>query len=126
MEVDVTTKGSFDKTIRMLKNASRSPSSTLEAIGSQGVSSLRNATPIDSGITSSSWSYKIVKTSSGYDLAFTNSSKTASGTPLPILIQYGHGTGTGGYVRGRDYINPAMRPIFDKISSEAWKAVTSL
>ena len=123
MEVDITTKGSFDKTIRMLKSASRSPSSTLESIGSQGVSSLRNATPIDSGITSSSWSYKIVKTSSGYDLVFTNSSKTASGTPLPILIQYGHGTGTGGYVPGIDFINPALKGAFSTAADRIMKEV---
>lgn len=123
MQVDVRTTGSFNNTIKMLKNASKTPTDVLTSMGESGVSALRNATPVDSGKTANSWSYKIVGTAKGYDLVFTNSSKTLTGTPIAILIQYGHGTGTGGYVPGIDFINPALRGVFSNAADRIMKGV---
>ena len=97
---------------------------TLEGFAKQGVAALRAATPVDSGQTAASWSYQIKKTKTTYAIHWTNSN-VASGTPVAILLQMGHGTGTGGYVQGIDFINPAMSPVFNKLADEAWKAVTS-
>lgn len=97
---------------------------TLNRFGAEGVSALSAATPVDTGLTAASWSYEIRKTRTSYTIVWKNS-HMAGGAPVAILLQYGHGTGTGGYVQGRDYINPAMRPIFDRMAAEAWKAVTS-
>ena len=99
--------------------------SVLEKYGREGVSALASATPRDSGETAASWNYEITGSKTGYQLVWTNSNVN-NGVPIAIILQYGHGTGTGGYVQGRDYINPAMRPIFDKIASEAWRVVTSI
>jgi hypothetical protein len=90
----------------------------------RGVAALSQATPADSGLAGSSWDYKITKTSDSLTIAWTNSN-IENGYPVAVMIQYGHGTGTGGYVHGIDYINPAMRPIFDEIANTVWKAVTS-
>ncbi len=81
------------------------------------VATLALATPIDTGETASSWSYKVSKTAKGAEIAIYNSDMTEDGVPIPILIQYGHGTGTGGYVPPRDFINPAIRPIYSRASS---------
>lgn len=91
----------------------------------EGVNVLAASTPYDSGLTANSWGYEIVASRSSYHIYWTNSN-IQNGVPIAILLQYGHGTGTGGYVQGRDYINPAMRPIFDKIANEAWKEVSKL
>lgn len=80
-------------------------------------------TPIDSGVTSSSWGYSIEETRSNWSITWTNSEITRDGVPVVILLQFGHGTGTGGYVEGRDFINPAMRPIFDQLADDVWKVV---
>jgi hypothetical protein len=97
----------------------------LKKYGEEGVKALRDATPKDSGETADSWGYEITKDGRGYVITWTNSKKN-KGVPIAIILQYGHGTGTGGYVEGRDYINPATRPIFDAIAEEAWKEVTKV
>lgn len=96
----------------------------LERYGREGVSALSAATPIDTGETASSWSFEVIQEADGVSLVFTNNAMTKTGIPIAILLQYGHGNGRGGYVRGRDFINPAIQPIFDRIADEAWKEVT--
>lgn len=107
------------KRIRTLKNARK----VLEQYGREGVTALSSATPVDSGETASSWNYEIVQNGQTTSLIFTNNNLTTTGIPIAILLQYGHGNGRGAYVQGRDYINPAIQPIFDKIANEAWKEV---
>lgn len=97
----------------------------LEKYGQEGVRALSSATPVDSGKTASSWTYKIERTPSRTIISWLNTNVN-EGANIAILLQYGHGTGTGGFVQGRDYINPAMQPIFDMIAQEAWREVTSL
>lgn len=97
----------------------------LEKYGQEGVRALSSATPVDSGKTASSWTYKIERTPSRTIISWLNTN-VHEGANIAILLQYGHGTGTGGFVQGRDYINPAMQPIFDAIAKEAWREVTSL
>ena len=94
----------------------------LEKYGREGVAALSSATPVDTGETAGAWNYEVVMTSGGFKIAWTNSN-IVNGVPIAILIQYGHGTRNGGYVQGRDYINPAMQPIFDKMANEMWKEV---
>lgn len=96
----------------------------LSKYGEMGVLALSQATPLDSGETARSWSYEIEKTGSGYNLVWKNS-HVNKGVPIAIILQYGHGTRNGGYVQGRDYINPALRPIFDGIAADSWKEMTS-
>lgn len=121
----VTSKGDFAKTIQGLKKMSSNEIfKTLDAAGRSGVAALSAATLKDSGETSQSWNYRVEKTKGSWSIEWTNSHMAGS-APVAILLQYGHGTGTGGYVAGRDYINPAMRPVFDKIAADVWKAVTS-
>lgn len=98
--------------------------SVLESYGQQGVIALSGATPVESGLTRASWGYDVTVTPISAKITWTNS-HVEKGAPIAILLQYGHGTGTGGFVQGRDYINPALRPIFDKIADNVWKAVTS-
>lgn len=88
-----------------------------------GVDALSAATPVDSGETARSWTYQIVRSSGYFSIRWLNTNRS-NGVPIAILLQYGHGTGTGGYVQGRDYINPAMKPIFDQIEAEVRKVVT--
>lgn len=95
----------------------------LQKYGQAGVEALAASTPKDTGETASSWSYEIVQTRNGYSI-FWNNSNVNQGVNIALILQYGHGTGTGGYVRGIDYINPAIRPIFDEIANAAWKEVT--
>ena len=107
------------KRIQTLRNARK----VLEKYGREGVAALSAATPIDSGETASSWDYEIVQNVNTTELVFTNNNVTKTGVPIAILLQYGHGNGKGGYVQGRDYINPAIQPIFDEIADKAWKEV---
>lgn len=95
----------------------------LEKYGQEGVSALASATPIDTGKTAEAWSYKITETPGRIKISWMNSN-IVDGVPIAVLIQYGHGTRNGGYVQGKDYINPAMRPIFDKIARDVWREVT--
>lgn len=96
--------------------------SDLDRFGQMGVDALRRATPIDSGITADAWSYRIIKRRSSTGIAWYNTN-TNKGVNIAIILQYGHGTGTGGYVYGRDYINPAVQPLFDRIADNVWEKV---
>lgn len=125
MPIEFESKGSFKGTENFLARLAKGNIfNTLSRYGQEGVDALASATPIDSGLTASSWSYEIKRSRRSFSITWHNTN-TVDGTPVAILLQYGHGTGTGGYVQGRDYINPAIKPIFDKIVSEAWKAVTT-
>lgn len=97
----------------------------LDKYGRAGVEALSNATPKDSGQTASSWYYEIKRSNGSVSIQFKNSN-VHEGVPIAVILQYGHGTGTGGWVEGRDYINPAIQPIFDAIANNAWKEVTSV
>ena len=97
----------------------------LNAYGREGVAALQSATPIDSGLTANSWDYEIQQGNNRVSIVFTNSN-IQNGIHIAIILQYGHGTGTGGWVEGRDYINPAIQPVFDKIAQSAWEEVTKV
>jgi hypothetical protein len=126
MPIVITQKGSFKNTEQYLSRLSKSDLfATLNRYGSLGVSALSNATPQRTGLTAESWYYEIVQRKGYYSIRWHNRN-VHEGKPIAILIQYGHGTGTGGYVVGRDYIMPAIRPIFDRIANEAWKEVTKV
>lgn len=117
--------GSFKNTEKFLEKMAKDDLySNLDQYGKAGVAALASATPKDSGLAASSWTYKIVKMRGGFSITWLNRN-VESGFPVAIMLQYGHGTGTGGWVAGRDYINPAMRPIFDQIVDNIWKVVTS-
>lgn len=123
--IKITHKGDLTKTKTFLTKASqRKYLDILSKYGEKGVSALSAATPVDSGLTAKSWSYSIELTSSGASITWSNSN-VVKGVNIAVILQYGHGTGTGGYVAGRDYINPAMRDIFDQIATDAWEEVTS-
>lgn len=125
MRVKFEVSGSFTKTERFLNRMKRREYlNVLDEFGREGVRALRNATPVDSGATAEAWDYEIKRTRGYTEIVWTNSNIN-DGVPIAVILQYGHGTGTGGYVQGRDYINPAIRPIFDKIAEKAWKVVTS-
>jgi len=122
--ITITQKGSFNNTEKYLEHLSKDDLfATLSKYGSLGVSALSNATPTDTGLTAGSWYYEIVQRKGYYSIRWHNI-HVVDGRPIAIMLEYGHGTGTGGYVVGRDFIMPAIRPIFDKIASEAWKEVT--
>ena len=117
-------KGNFSSTERFLKSASsKNYRSILEQYAQAGVSALSGATPVNTGKTASSWSYVIEQKGSTISIVWTNSN-IQSGVNIALILQYGHGTKNGGYVQGMDYINPALRPIFDKIADAAWKEVS--
>lgn len=117
-------KGDFSKITRFLEKAKEAVRlGELDKYGREGVAALASATPVDSGSTANSWYYEIENRNGSATISFHNSN-IQNGVPIAIILQYGHGTGTGGWVQGRDYINPAIQPIFDKIVREAWKEVT--
>lgn len=117
-------KGNFSKTTRFLERAKHAVRlADLDRFGREGVAALASATPVESGETANSWYYEVTYTKTGAKIAFYNSN-IQNGVPIAIILQYGHGTGTGGWVEGRDYINPAIQPIFDRIVNEAWREVT--
>lgn len=119
-------KGDFSKITRFLEKAKEVVRiGDLDKYGREGVAALASATPVDSGQTANSWYYEIENRNGSATISFHNSN-IQNGVPIAIVLQYGHGTGTGGWVQGRDYINPAIQPIFDKIVKEAWKEVTKL
>lgn len=119
-------KGDFSKLTRFLERAKEVVRiSDLDKYGQEGVNALSSATPVDTGKTASSWYYKIENTKKSVTISFYNSN-IQNGVPIAIILQYGHGTRNGGWVEGRDYINPAIQPIFDKIAESAWKEVTKL
>lgn len=121
----VTTSGDSKRTMQWLDRLRRGDIySDLNRYGQMGVEALRRATPVESSLTANSWDYRIVKDRHTTTIEWFNTNM-AGGTSVAILLQYGHGTGTGGFVAGRDYINPAMRPVFDRIAAEVWKRVIS-
>ena len=122
--ITFTQKGDFEKTFKFLKKAEGiTKKDVLNAYGIMGVAALRSATPVDSGSTASGWYYTISKTRKGDKITWRNSNIN-QGIPIAILIQYGHGTGTGGYVQGRDFINPAIQPVFDGFANDIWKELS--
>lgn len=119
-------KGDFSKTSRFLQRAkSAIRISDLDKYGKEGVAALASATPIDSGETANSWHYKIEQTKGSLSITFYNTN-IQNGVPIAIILQYGHGTRNGGWVEGRDYINPAIQPVFDEITNKVWREVTKL
>lgn len=124
MKVSWTHKGDWSKTKEFLNRITgKSYLNLLARYGQLGVSALSSATPVDSGKTATSWGYEIHQNGSQTILTFTNKNIN-KGVNIAIILQYGHGTGTGGYVLGRDYINPAIQPIFDKLANDLWREVT--
>lgn len=120
------TSGNLKKTMDFLQNAGKlNVTSILDKYGKIGVNALRDATPVDSGITASSWGYRITNTKGSLRLVWFNT-ETSGSTPIVILIQYGHATKNGGYVQGVDFINPALKPIFEKIESDIKQEVSKL
>lgn len=117
-------RGSFSKLTGYLQKARHAVRiSDLDKYGREGVAALESATPVDSGLTAKSWYYKIKIQNGSATISFHNSN-VHDGVPIAVILQYGHGTGTGGWVEGRDYINPVIRPLFDKIVDKAWKEVS--
>lgn len=123
--ITVRHKGDFSKVTRYFEKVKKAARvDVLDKYGRAGVAALASATPVDSGLTASSWYYEINRQNGLVRIDFMNSNVN-KGVPIAIILQYGHGTGTGGWVQGRDYINPAIQPIFDKIVEDAWREVTS-
>lgn len=119
-------KGNFNKLTVFLEKADRTARlKDLDKYGREGVAALASATPVDTGLTASSWYYEIERQNGVVALNFCNSNVN-NGIPIAIILQYGHGTRNGGWVEGRDYINPAIQPIFDRIANDAWREVTKL
>ena len=119
-------KGNYSKATRYLQQLKRKARlQILDRYGKEGVSLLRSATPVDTGLTAESWTYEIKEKRNGSELIFRNSNIN-NGVLIAILLQYGHGTGTGGWVDGIDYINPVTQTLFKKLADEAWREVTNL
>ena len=119
-------KGDFSKLSKYFERVKEAAKvGVLDKYGQEGVTALSSATPVDSGQTANSWYYEIKRQNGSVSIVFNNS-HINKGVPIAIILQYGHGTGTGGWVQGRAYINPAIRPIFDRIAEDAWKEVTKL
>jgi len=117
-------RGSFKNMEKFLKGYSSDKLlNVLHGYGNQGVSALASATPIDSGESASSWSYRVSVSRGSFFIIWENSSVTSSGTPIVILLQYGHGTRDGGFVQGKDFINPAIKPVMDRIAEDVWREV---
>lgn len=124
MPIKFVQKGKFTKTSKFFEKCKNLfKLGTLDRFGREGVAALSMATPVDSGITAASWRYRIVNNKYELSIEWYNDSTTKDGIPIAVLIQYGHGTNNGGYVKGRDFINPAIQPIFDKIADAIWKEV---
>jgi hypothetical protein len=126
MGVSFRHRGDFANLTRYLERTKKNARlSLLDKYGRAGVEALAAATPVDTGLTARSWYYKITKKDGLYSITFMNSN-IQNGIPIAIILQYGHGTRNGGWVEGRDYINPAIQPIFDKLANEAWREVTKI
>ena len=124
--ITVRQKGDFSKTTKFLERVREAVSlGLLDKYGREGVNALKSATPVDTGLTASSWYYEIENRNGVARLTFNNSN-IQNGVPIAIILQYGHGTKNGGWVQGRDYINPALKPLFDEITDRAWREVTKL
>lgn len=123
--IKISSSGDFSKTFKFLEKMQKFKiERILQKYGSKGVSALSSATPIDSGLTASSWTYSIEISGESATIHWLNNN-TNNGVNIAVILQYGHGTGTGGYVEGRDYINPALQPIFDRMVEEAWREVVN-
>lgn len=119
-------KGDFSKLTKYFEQVKETVKpSMLDKYGREGVAALSAATPVDTGTTAKSWRYEIKHKDGMYSISFYNTN-IQNGVPIAIILQYGHATKNGGWVQGRDYISPAIRPVFDKITDEAWKEVTKL
>ena len=124
--ITIRQKGDFSKLTTFLERSKNAIHiGELDKYGRAGVAALASATPVESGLTASSWYYEIERTRDSVALNFHNSN-IQNGVPIAIILQYGHGTRNGGWVEGRDYINPAIQPIFDEIANNAWREVTKL
>ena len=122
--IRVSSSGSFKKTEDFINKMKRGDAfARLEQFGQMGVDILASATPIDTGLTKESWTYSIIRKRRRYSIIWHNTN-VVSGVPVVILIQYGHATRDGAWVEGRDYINPVIQPLFDKIANDVWKEVT--
>lgn len=119
-------KGDFSKLNRYFERLKETANvGVLDKYGRAGVAALSSATPVDTGKTASSWYYDIKRQNGSVSIEFNNSNFN-KGVPIAIILQYGHGTSNGGWIQGRDYINPAIQPIFDQIVNDAWKEVTKI
>jgi hypothetical protein len=124
-KISFSSKGDLKRTETFLLKLSRGDVFRgLESLAKEGVAALSAATPVESGETAGLWDFEIKSSRGSHSITWKNK-HVVNGANIAILLQYGHGTGTGGYVQGRDYINPAIKPIFDKIAEKAWKVVTS-
>lgn len=124
--IKVSSKGDFSKTVKFLKKSAigrRYYRHIIENYAREGVRLLSANTPTDTGRTANSWDYEITETTNALTITFTNSNVN-HGVNIAMLIQMGHATGTGGYVQGRDFINPVIQPLFDKLADDLWKEVT--
>ena len=121
--MSLSINGDFSKTKSFLKKISKKTNElSLDEWGRIGVNALSSATPVDTGKTASSWYYTIVSTETGTKLIWNNSNVN-EGVNIALIIQYGHVGRDGVYIEGRDYINPSLRPVFDKISETDWREV---
>lgn len=121
--IEVKASGDFRNTEAFLASMKQGEVfSVLERYGQAGVDALSQATPVNTGLTATSWTYEVVRKNGKYQIVWHNTN-VESGIPVAVLIQYGHATGTGGWVEGEDYINPAIQPLFDKIADDVWERV---
>jgi hypothetical protein len=121
--IKMTANGDFRNIEKFLDAAKKGKQfSTLNNYGRLGVEALASATPVDSGLTASSWTYEVKSAKGRYSISWHNTNRE-NGAPVAILLQYGHATGTGGWVEGRDYINPALHPLFDQLANDVWEQV---
>ena len=119
-------KGNYAKATKYFESMKKAVRPrNLDKYGREGVAALASATPVDSGLTASSWNYEITERNGRVSISFYNTN-VQNGVLIAVILQYGHGTRNGGWVEGRDYINPAIQPIFDKIANDAWREVTKL
>lgn len=124
--ISIRQKGDFSKLSRYFERVREAARlGVLDKYGREGVAALSSATPVKTGKTAASWTYEIERQNGSVSIVFHNTNIN-KGVPIAIILQTGHGTGTGGWVQGRDYINPAIQPIFDEIADSAWKEVTSI
>lgn len=126
MKISFKQKGNFEKTTKYLKKMMKAfEKGVFDKYGQKGVSELEKYTPIDTGITAASWSYQVTKNNGEVVLEFLNDNVN-DGVNIAVILQYGHGTGTGGYVEGVDYINPALKPVFENMVADIWKEVITV
>lgn len=124
--ITIKQKGDFKKADAYFKALNKSPwFNVLDKYGKIGVDALAKATPVDTGKTASSWEYKIEKKKDQITISWNNTN-VVDDVPIAVILQYGHGTGNGGYVHGKDYIRPALKEVFEKLANEAWEEVSKL